>query len=237
MVFSSALSRAAATRRLIHTSALRQATTLTAGFPRVSQRVCRAHRFALEGSYLISRAPVALQVRRRVQRSCSLLAACGVLTDGLQVTLIPGDGIGQEITQSVKDIFEHVNAPIEWEQYDVSGVSSAGEPLFRQAMDSLKRNRVGLKGQHTNFTRFPSRVTQRVHVQAFSSHPSLRPVTSLGTSPCVSSSTFTRLSSCASRCLAIPPVMTTSTSLSSARTLRASTLVSSTRATRVLSRT
>ncbi|TFL05854.1 mitochondrial NAD-dependent isocitrate dehydrogenase subunit 1 precursor [Pterulicium gracile] len=62
------------------------------------------------------------------------------------VTLIPGDGIGAEITDSVKEIFEHVNAPIEWEQYNVSGMSSAGEGLFREAMDSLKRNRVGLKG-------------------------------------------------------------------------------------------
>ncbi|KAJ7507900.1 mitochondrial NAD-dependent isocitrate dehydrogenase subunit 1 precursor [Mycena galericulata] len=62
------------------------------------------------------------------------------------VTLIPGDGIGAEITDSVKEIFEHVNAPIEWEQYDVSGMSSSGEALFKQAMDSLKRNRVGLKG-------------------------------------------------------------------------------------------
>jgi hypothetical protein len=64
-----------------------------------------------------------------------------------QVTLIPGDGIGQEITSSVKEIFEHVNAPIEWEQYDVSGMSSSGEALFKQAMESLKRNRVGLKGE------------------------------------------------------------------------------------------
>ncbi|KAF8605527.1 hypothetical protein BDV93DRAFT_543554 [Ceratobasidium sp. AG-I] len=62
------------------------------------------------------------------------------------VTLIPGDGIGAEITDSVKEIFEHVNAPIEWEQYDVSGLSSAGESLFKEAMESLKRNKVGLKG-------------------------------------------------------------------------------------------
>jgi len=62
------------------------------------------------------------------------------------VTLIPGDGIGAEITESVKEIFEHVNAPIEWEQYNVSGISSSGEDLFKQAMESLKRNRVGLKG-------------------------------------------------------------------------------------------
>ena len=62
------------------------------------------------------------------------------------MTLIPGDGIGHEITDSVKEIFEHVNAPIEWEQYNVSGMSSEGEELFKQAMESLRRNRVGLKG-------------------------------------------------------------------------------------------
>jgi len=89
---------------------LRTATTLSAGFPRVTQRLPTKYG--------------------------------GVYT----VTLIPGDGIGAEITDSVKEIFEHVNAPIEWEQYDVSGMTSAGEGLFHQAMQSLKRNRVGLKG-------------------------------------------------------------------------------------------
>lgn len=64
----------------------------------------------------------------------------------MQVTLIPGDGIGAEITDSVKEVFEHVNAPIEWEQYDVSGETSGGEAMFKQALESLKRNRVGLKG-------------------------------------------------------------------------------------------
>ncbi|KAG8833170.1 isocitrate dehydrogenase (NAD(+)) idh1 [Serendipita sp. 400] len=88
----------------------RSATTLAAGFPKVSRRLPTKYG--------------------------------GVYT----VTLIPGDGIGKEITDSVKEIFEHVNAPIEWEQFDVSGVSNEGEALFNQAMDSLRRNRVGLKG-------------------------------------------------------------------------------------------
>ena len=73
-------------------------------------------------------------------------AARAKTRSSLQVTLIPGDGIGQEITDSVKEIFEYVNAPIEWEQYNVSGMSSDGEELFKQAVESLKRNRVGLKG-------------------------------------------------------------------------------------------
>jgi len=48
----------------------------------------------------------------------------------------------------VKEIFAHVNAPIEWEQYDVSGVSAAHESLFKEALESMKRNKVGLKGKH-----------------------------------------------------------------------------------------
>ena len=71
------------------------------------------------------------------------------------MTLIPGDGIGNEITDSVKEIFEYVNAPIEWEQYNVSGMSSEGEQLFKQAMESLRRNRVGLKGMSSKLDLHP----------------------------------------------------------------------------------
>ncbi|TYJ56057.1 isocitrate dehydrogenase, NAD-dependent [Cryptococcus floricola] len=62
------------------------------------------------------------------------------------VTLVPGDGIGREVADSVKEIFEAIKAPVQWEQYDVSGETTGGEALFQEAMDSLKRNKVGLKG-------------------------------------------------------------------------------------------
>jgi isocitrate dehydrogenase (NAD+) len=63
------------------------------------------------------------------------------------VTLIPGDGIGQEITESVKEVFESLNVPVEWEQFNVSGETHGSESLFKEAMESLRRNRVGLKGE------------------------------------------------------------------------------------------
>ncbi|KAF1950420.1 hypothetical protein CC80DRAFT_496856 [Byssothecium circinans] len=65
------------------------------------------------------------------------------------VTLIPGDGIGAEVTESVKEIFKADNVPVEWEQVNVSGVESGdknAETLFREAIASLKRNKLGLKG-------------------------------------------------------------------------------------------
>ncbi|KAF2749304.1 isocitrate dehydrogenase subunit 1 mitochondrial precursor [Sporormia fimetaria CBS 119925] len=65
------------------------------------------------------------------------------------VTLIPGDGIGAEVSESVKQIFKADNVPVEWEQVDVSGVETGhkhSESLFRESIASLKRNKIGLKG-------------------------------------------------------------------------------------------
>ncbi|KAL1844726.1 hypothetical protein VTK73DRAFT_1947 [Phialemonium thermophilum] len=75
------------------------------------------------------------------------------------VTLIPGDGIGSEVAESVKTIFKADNVPIEWEQVDVSGLDDANpsgrtEDLFREAVASLRRNKLGLKGiLHTPISR------------------------------------------------------------------------------------
>ena len=117
------------------------------------------------------------------------------------MTLIPGDGIGEEITDSVKEIFEHMNAPIEWEQYNVSGVSSTGESLFRDAVESLKRNRVGLKGRlfRVLYT------TQGNVAQAFSSHRYRKEDTFPGTLPCASNSISMRRLSFASQFLVFLP--------------------------------
>ncbi|KAG0365692.1 isocitrate dehydrogenase (NAD(+)) idh1 [Gamsiella multidivaricata] len=62
------------------------------------------------------------------------------------VTLIPGDGVGQEIAAAVKTIFKAANVPVDWEQFDVSGYTSAGDNTFQQSVESLRRNKVGLKG-------------------------------------------------------------------------------------------
>ena len=56
----------------------------------------------------------------------------------------------------MKEIFDYVNAPIEWEQYNVSGMTSEGEGLFNSALESLRRNRVGLKGTRSQQALRPS---------------------------------------------------------------------------------
>ncbi|KAF9407023.1 isocitrate dehydrogenase (NAD(+)) idh1 [Podila epigama] len=62
------------------------------------------------------------------------------------VTLIPGDGIGQETSSAVKTIFKAARVPVDWEQFDVSGYTSADDLTFKQSVESLRRNKVGLKG-------------------------------------------------------------------------------------------
>lgn len=65
------------------------------------------------------------------------------------VSFTLGDGIGAEVTESVKEIFKRESVPVEWEQVDVTGVvtgNSHPEDLFRKSVRSLKRNKVGLKG-------------------------------------------------------------------------------------------
>ena len=70
---------------------------------------------------------------------------CADVAGKYTVTLVPGDGIGLEVADSVKEVFESLKVPVEWEQYNVSG-EHLDDNLFLEAMESLKRNKVGLKG-------------------------------------------------------------------------------------------
>lgn len=63
------------------------------------------------------------------------------------VTLIEGDGIGPEISQSVKDIYSAAGVPIKWESVDVTPRLKGGKTVIPdEAIDSVTRNYVALKG-------------------------------------------------------------------------------------------
>ncbi|KAI7878139.1 isocitrate dehydrogenase, NAD-dependent [Lichtheimia hyalospora FSU 10163] len=63
------------------------------------------------------------------------------------VTLIPGDGIGPEIAESVKRIFAAAKAPIDWEEVDVTPILKDGKTSIPQdAIDSVRSSTVALKG-------------------------------------------------------------------------------------------
>lgn len=68
-----------------------------------------------------------------------------------KVTLVHGDGIGPEITESVKTVFKAADAPIEWEETDcgLNALEKTGSLMPQEFIDSLNRTTVGLKGPTT----------------------------------------------------------------------------------------
>jgi len=63
------------------------------------------------------------------------------------VTLISGDGIGPEISQSVKDIYSAAKVPIEWDEVSVTPVLKGGKTVIPDsAIQSVRKNTVALKG-------------------------------------------------------------------------------------------
>ncbi len=67
------------------------------------------------------------------------------------VTLIPGDGIGPSISESVVRIIEATGAEIEWDRQiaGVAALDSKNTPLPEETLASIRRNRVALKGPLT----------------------------------------------------------------------------------------
>ena len=62
--------------------------------------------------------------------------------------MIPGDGIGPEISRSVVKIFETAKVPIVFESVSVTPIKTPDgrTAIPEAAMESIKKNKVGLKG-------------------------------------------------------------------------------------------
>ena len=67
------------------------------------------------------------------------------------VTLIPGDGIGPEVTEAVVRIFAVACVPIQWERHDagVTAFARFKTSLPAELLDSIRRNTIALKGPVT----------------------------------------------------------------------------------------
>jgi isocitrate dehydrogenase (NAD+) len=65
-----------------------------------------------------------------------------------RVTLIPGDGIGPEVSAAVLRIIDAVGVQIEWERFIVGGHAQdlSGASLPDEVVESVRRNGVALKG-------------------------------------------------------------------------------------------
>ena len=67
------------------------------------------------------------------------------------ITLIPGDGIGPEVTAAVVRIFTAAAVDIEWERHEagVNAFKRYKQSLPIELLDSIRRNKVALKGPVT----------------------------------------------------------------------------------------
>ena len=68
-----------------------------------------------------------------------------------KVTLIPGDGIGPEVTQAVVRILEATGVKWEWERFAAGAEAFEihGEYIPAELYASIERNKVALKGPVT----------------------------------------------------------------------------------------
>jgi isocitrate dehydrogenase (NAD+) len=68
-----------------------------------------------------------------------------------KITLIPGDGIGPEVTQAVLRILEATGVKWEWERFAAGAEAFEinGEYIPKELYDSIERNKIALKGPVT----------------------------------------------------------------------------------------
>jgi isocitrate dehydrogenase (NAD+) len=103
-----------------------------------------------------------------------------------RITLIPGDGIGPEVANAVVRIIEAAGVEIEWETH-IAGqpaLDKFGATLPEELLESIKRNKVGLKGPITTpvgkgFTSVNVGLRKALDLYA-----NLRPVRALPNVPC-----------------------------------------------------
>jgi len=101
------------------------------------------------------------------------------------ITLIEGDGIGPEVTAATRRVLEAAGAEVEWD-LQVAGseaIARFGEPLPTALLDSVKRNKVALKGPVTTPV---GKGFRSINVQlrrALQLYANLRPVRSLPNVP------------------------------------------------------
>jgi isocitrate dehydrogenase (NAD+) len=96
-------------------------------------------------------------------------------------TLIPGDGIGPEVTESVVQVLDALGKPFAWDtqQGGLAGIQACGDPLPAVTLESIRRTRLALKGPLTTpvgggFRSVNVRLREEFHLYA-----NLRPARSM----------------------------------------------------------
>jgi isocitrate dehydrogenase (NAD+) len=98
-----------------------------------------------------------------------------------RVTLIPGDGIGPELAEATRRVRDASGIEFEWEVVEAGEavIASHGTPLPEGVLDSIRRNRVALKGPITTPVGEGFRSVNVALRQALGLYANLRPARSM----------------------------------------------------------
>lgn len=104
-----------------------------------------------------------------------------------KLTVIPGDGIGPEITTQVLRILKHVNAPFQYEEAPAGecALETHKSLLPESTLESIARNKLAIKGPTTTPVGGGHKSINVSLRQKFDLYANVRPVRSLPGVPCV----------------------------------------------------
>ncbi|MGC9360694.1 MAG: isocitrate/isopropylmalate dehydrogenase family protein [Anaerolineae bacterium] len=97
------------------------------------------------------------------------------------ITLIPGDGTGPEVTKAMRRVVEATGISVEWDVQEAGEKAMAefGTPLPDHVLESVRRNRVGIKGPITTPVGSGFRSVNVAIRKALDLYANLRPAQSL----------------------------------------------------------
>jgi isocitrate dehydrogenase (NAD+) len=99
-----------------------------------------------------------------------------------KVTLLPGEGIGPEVARAARRILEAAGVQIDWEVIDAraaEGSANGGSVLNDKAVESVRRNGVGLKGPMATAVAGGARSVNVALRKTLDLYANLRPVKNL----------------------------------------------------------
>jgi isocitrate dehydrogenase (NAD+) len=102
-----------------------------------------------------------------------------------RVTLIPGDGIGPELAEATRRVLDATGIAFEWEVQEAgeATIASEGTPLPERVLESIRRNRIALKGPITTPVGSGFRSVNVGLRQALNLYANLRPARSMAGVP------------------------------------------------------
>jgi isocitrate dehydrogenase (NAD+) len=98
-----------------------------------------------------------------------------------RVTLIPGDGIGPELAEATRRVLDASGIAFEWEVQEAgeATIASEGTPLPERVLESIRRNKIALKGPITTPVGSGFRSVNVGLRQALNLYANLRPARSM----------------------------------------------------------